>query len=44
MTVSVSKRPGNMMIHSAVRRYARPSAIMLPQLGMLGGGTPLPEN
>ena len=26
-----------MMIHSAVRRYIRPSAIMLPQLGMLGG-------
>src|ERR1019366_3517284 len=42
-TVSASKMPGNRMMWNATATKLRPSAIMLPQLGICAG-TPTPRN
>src|SRR3982075_833534 len=41
-TASVIASPGNVAIHGATSTYCRPSARMLPQLGV-GGSTPRPR-
>ena len=42
MTVTISSMPGIVMIQGASRMYCRPSAMMLPQVGV-GGTAPRPR-